>query len=307
MAEILQARFEQHPKLAEAITKRGGSQWLKQCSYLVSSGEKNFWEGKGLESPYIRALIQGYTKALENFNSQQAENYTAEAIQLTSNQKLESEPQRKNTETSFTPKLNTKNISPPTSVKNQTESSQTLNTDVQQALLQTSTNSQTKSIDKTLDNIKQSTIQNLQNWYQVAQKLGRSEKYINRIQEVTKEYINESSSSLENAFNAMSRDIKELQQIDEMTKLAQRVVQIFGKEDVNGIMSVRTENYKNYQIATQAQDKTYLVKDKDSNILLYIRDGKTQVNNLNEEIVNDFRLMNSRIENRLESVKIEIV
>ncbi|NMF64628.1 MULTISPECIES: reverse transcriptase-like protein [Brasilonema] len=306
MAEILQARFEQHPKLAEAITKRGGDQWLKQCSYLVSSGEKNFWEGKGLESPYIRALIQGYTKALENSNSQQAENYTAEAIQLTSNQKLESEPQGKNTETSFTPKLNAKNISPPTSVKNQTESSH-LNTDVQQALLQTSTNTQTKSIDKTLDNIKESTIQNLQNWYQVAHKLGRNEKYIARIQEVTKEYINESSYSLENAFQAMSRDIKELQQIDEMTTLVQRVVQIFGKEDVNGIMSVRTENYKNYQIATQAQEKTYLIKDKDSNILLYIRDGKTQVNNLNEQIVNDFRFMNSRIENRLESVKIEII
>ncbi|MBW4633008.1 MAG: hypothetical protein KME30_14255 [Iphinoe sp. HA4291-MV1] len=367
MVTVLQAKLEQHPRLAETITKRGGTKWLENCTNITNSQDKQ-WEGKGKESAFIRALSEAYTNVVEKNiaptpetsttnnplanlepinpavehmkkdiamaevatqfigksaaspktpsstrNYEQAwsesplDNHTAEPIQLTSNQKLESESQGKNTETSFTPKLGAKNISPPTSVKNQTESSQTLNTDIQQTLLQTSTNRQTKSIDKTLDNIKQSTIQSLQNWYKVAQKLGRAEKYINRIQEVTEQYINESSYSLDNAFQAMSRDIKELQQIDEMTTLAQRVVQNFGKEDVNGIMSVRTENYKNYQIATQAQEKNYLIKDKDSNILLYIRDGKTQVNNLNEEIVNDFRYMNSRIENRLQSVKIEIL
>jgi ribonuclease HI len=289
MAEILQARFEQHPKLMEAVTERGGAEWLKQCSYLVSNKEKNFWEGKGLQSPYIRALTQGYTKALENSNSRATENQTASIIQPTPSQEPLPEPQTRFSATTF-PK-NPRSIS----------------TDIQQALSQTQTNSQTNSLDKTLDNIKQSTVQNLQNWYEAAQKLGRSEKYLNRIQEVTAQYINDSSYSLENAFKAMSRDVNQLQQINEMTKLAQSVVKVLGKEDINGIMSIKTESYKNYQIATKAQEETYVIKDKDNNVLLYLREGKIKVNKLNQEVVDDFRFMNFRIEHSLQNIRRELV
>ena len=289
MAEILQARFEQHPKLMEAVTERGGAEWLKQCSYLVSNKEKNFWEGKGLQSPYIRALTQGYTKALENSNSRATENQTASIIQPTPSQEPLPEPQTRFSATTF-PK-----------------NPQTISTDIQQALSQTQTNSQTNSLDKTLDNIKQSTVQNIENWYEAAQKLGRSEKYLNRIQEVTAQYINDSSYSLENAFKAMSRDVKELQQINEITKLAQSVVKVLGKEDINGIMSIKTENYKNYQIATKAKEETYVIKDKDNNVLLYLREGKTKVNKLNQEVVNDFRFMNFRIEHSLQNIRRELV
>ncbi|PMB40462.1 hypothetical protein CEN40_22205 [Fischerella thermalis CCMEE 5205] len=293
MAEILQTRFEQYPELMEAVTQRGGVEWLKQCSYLVSSGTKNFWEGKGLESAYIRALTQGYTKALENINSQVVENQLAEAIQLTSNQAPQPTP-KETEQTSFT-------------LKNQTQSPQTLNAAIQQSLSLTPANSHTSSIDKTLNTIKQSTIQNLQNWYEAAKKLGRTEKYINRIQEVTNQYKTDSSFNLEKAFKAMSRDIRELQQINEITKLAQKVAKTLGQEDVNGIMSVKTESYKNYQIATKAQEQTYLIKDKDNNVLLYIRENKIQVNNLNEEVINDFRFMYFRIENSLQDVKKELI
>jgi hypothetical protein len=83
----------------------------------------------------------------------------------------------------------------------------------------------------------------------------------------------------------MSRDIKELHQINEMTKLAQRVVKTFGREYVNGIMSVKTENYKNYQIATKAQEEIYLIKDKNSldfgqTIRELSMDGMEQVSNI---------------------------
>ncbi|WP_289791708.1 putative molybdenum carrier protein [Chlorogloeopsis sp. ULAP01] len=293
MAEILQTRFEQYPELTEAVTQRGGVEWLKQCSYLVSSETKNFWEGKELESAYIRALTQGYTKALENINSQVVENQSAEAIQLTSNQAPQPTP-KETEQTSFT-------------LKNQTQSPQTLNADIQQSLSLTPVNSHTSSIDKTLNTIKQSTIQNLQNWYEAAKKLGRTEKYINRIQEVTNQYKTDSSYNLEKAFKAMSRDIRELQQINEITKLAQKVAKTLGQEDVNGIMSVKTESYKNYQIATKAQEQTYLIKDKDNNVLLYIRENKIQVNNLNEEVINDFRFMYFQIENSLQDVKKELI
>lgn len=137
------------------------------------------------------------------------------------------------------------------------------------------------------------------NRYLIKQKLGKSETYLNRIQEVTDLYIKE-NISLENTFKAMERDIKELEKINEMTSLAQSLVKVIGQEDINGIMSVQTEKY---QIATKAQDKIYLVKDKNDNILLYVKEGKTQVSNISDETLQDFKLMNSRIDKALKDVK----
>jgi hypothetical protein len=66
MAEIIQAKLEQHPKLFAAITQRGGVEWLENCTHYVTSARDNYWEGKGKESPFICALIEGYSKVLEN-------------------------------------------------------------------------------------------------------------------------------------------------------------------------------------------------------------------------------------------------
>ncbi|BAZ83785.1 hypothetical protein PN497_08745 [Sphaerospermopsis kisseleviana CS-549] len=66
MAEIIQAKLEQHPKLFAAITQRGGMEWLENCTHYVTSARDNYWEGKGKESPFIRALIEGYSRVLEN-------------------------------------------------------------------------------------------------------------------------------------------------------------------------------------------------------------------------------------------------
>ncbi|MDZ8241001.1 MAG: hypothetical protein RMZ69_28225, partial [Nostoc sp. ChiQUE01a] len=96
----------------------------------------------------------------------------------------------------------------------------------------------------------------------------------------------------------------ELEKINEMTSLAQSLVKIIGQEDINGIMSVQTEKY---QIATKAQDKIYLLKDKNDNILLYVKEGKTQVSNISDETLQDFQLMNSRINNALKDVKKDLV
>ncbi|MEI2579958.1 hypothetical protein [Scytonema sp. PRP1] len=66
MAEIIQAKLEQHPKLFEAITQRGGVAWLENCTHYVTSSRDNYWEGKGKDSPFIRALIEGYSRVLES-------------------------------------------------------------------------------------------------------------------------------------------------------------------------------------------------------------------------------------------------
>ncbi|MEH2188756.1 MAG: hypothetical protein V7K64_21725 [Nostoc sp.] len=69
-------------------------------------------------------------------------------------------------------------------------------------------------------------------------------------------------------------------------------------------MSVQTEKY---QIATKTQDQTYLIKNKNDNILLYVKEGKTQVSNISDETLQDFQLMNSRINNALKDVKKDLV
>ncbi|WP_243146674.1 putative molybdenum carrier protein [Scytonema sp. UIC 10036] len=255
MAEILTARFEQHPKLVEAVTKRGGVKWLENCSYKVSpEGSKaNFWEGEGLQSPYIRALAQAYTKVMEKDRVE--ERSPVEAIE---------------------PVLNA-----PTSNPKQ----------------------QVGAMERIIERMKANTVQNLQDWYIAAEQLGKGENYLKRIQEVTELYVKE-NISLENIFPAMEKDLKALEQINEITSLAQRVVKTIGREDVNGIMSVETQKY---QIATKAQDKTYLIKDKEDNVLLYVREGKTQVNKINDEMMQDFKFMNFRIDNSLHKVKQDLV
>ncbi|MDF5727689.1 MAG: putative molybdenum carrier protein [Rhizonema sp. PD38] len=177
--------------------------------------------------------------------------------------------------------------------------------DIQQALASPSQlrTQQVGAMDGILTRIRANTVQNLQDWYVAAGKLGKSERYLSRIQEVTDLYIKE-NIGLENAFKAMERDIEELEKINEMTSLTQHVVKTIGQEDSNGIMSVQTEKY---QIATKAQNQTYLVKDKDDNVLLYVKEGKTQVNNIKDEILQDFRAMSLRIDNALNYVKKDLI
>lgn len=159
------------------------------------------------------------------------------------------------------------------------------------------------AMDSIIERMKANTVQNLQDWYMAAEKLGKSDTYLNRIQEITNLYIQE-NISLENAFKAMEQDIKELEKVNEMTSFAQRVVKTIGQEDINGIMSVQTEKY---QIATQTQTQTYLVKDKKDNILLYVKQGKTQVSNISDETLQDFQFMSDRINNALKDVKKDLV
>jgi hypothetical protein len=58
--------------LFAAITQRGGVEWLENCTHYVTSARDNYWEGKGKESPFICALIEGYSKVLENSQTIQA-------------------------------------------------------------------------------------------------------------------------------------------------------------------------------------------------------------------------------------------
>lgn len=64
MAEVIAAKFRQHPALAEEVRARGGADWLASCSHFTgarSPGAQS-WEGVGLSSRFIRNLVEGYRR-----------------------------------------------------------------------------------------------------------------------------------------------------------------------------------------------------------------------------------------------------
>ncbi|MNR71686.1 hypothetical protein D3C71_23180 [compost metagenome] len=67
MAEILVAKFEQHKDLADAVAERGGIEWLKCCTHFTGARTDGAqaWEGAGLESRYIRVLVEGYARFVQ--------------------------------------------------------------------------------------------------------------------------------------------------------------------------------------------------------------------------------------------------
>lgn len=62
MVELIAAKFHQHQELANAVCARGGALWLEQCSHFTGArtDQAKSWEGAGLESRFIRNLVQGY-------------------------------------------------------------------------------------------------------------------------------------------------------------------------------------------------------------------------------------------------------
>lgn len=58
MLHLMVCKFKTYPILITEIDKRGGLEFLKLCSHVVS-GNKN-WEGVGEKSNFIKVLIQAY-------------------------------------------------------------------------------------------------------------------------------------------------------------------------------------------------------------------------------------------------------
>lgn len=62
MVEVICAKFNQYPELAAEVRACGGADWLKTCThftYAKSPGAQS-WEGAGLESRFIRNLVQAW-------------------------------------------------------------------------------------------------------------------------------------------------------------------------------------------------------------------------------------------------------
>lgn len=59
MQRLIEAKLRQNPELIEDINSRGGQLFLERSSHIVGA-KGSRWEGKGLESNFIKTLIQAY-------------------------------------------------------------------------------------------------------------------------------------------------------------------------------------------------------------------------------------------------------
>lgn len=75
MAELIAAKLRQHPRLLEAISRRGGVPWLECCSHWTgaTSEHAKAWEGSGRESRFIRNLIAGYELASADLRTEKGQ------------------------------------------------------------------------------------------------------------------------------------------------------------------------------------------------------------------------------------------
>lgn len=277
LAEIQQAKFEQHPDLLEAVKENGGVEWLKECTYKVGS-KNDFWEGKGEESPYIRSLIKGYENAIQITNTN--ENNTS------------------------TPSSNKEVIAPPRETHYKT-----LAQEIPKEIPNGSQNIPAfGKMDDIIEQARTSTINMLSNWQEVAQKLGKSEAYLNRIEEVTESYKNDKDIPLENSFIAMAGDMKELEKLNNVTRMVQRVANTVGRMDNNNVLGAKTTN--GYEFVIASSDKNLLVRDQPENgsgIILYIKEGQVKENKIDDNFIKNLRIMNFKIDNALSDVKSQLV
>lgn len=65
MRDMIAAKFAQYPRLATAVSRLGGVEWLRRCSHFTEARSHRMqeWEGRGDQSRFIRNLIVGYEAA----------------------------------------------------------------------------------------------------------------------------------------------------------------------------------------------------------------------------------------------------
>ncbi|MCC5659123.1 hypothetical protein LC608_19505 [Nostoc sp. XA010] len=142
------------------------------------------------------------------------------------------------------------------------------------------------------------TIDDLRNWYNAADKLGKPENYKKRIVEVANQFKAGEQLSAE-ALTVMNKDKFELEAISRLTQIAQRIGMAWGKSDENG---TQVEG-KIYDLAFNTQQRDLIISQKDGEVILNLQSGKVQTNKVTPQILQTFEDANSQIDKILEKNK----
>ncbi|MCC5664803.1 hypothetical protein LC653_12965 [Nostoc sp. CHAB 5784] len=135
------------------------------------------------------------------------------------------------------------------------------------------------------------TIDDLRNWYNAADKLGKSENYKKRIVEVANGFKAGEQLSAE-ALTIMKKDTFELEGISRLTQIAQRIGMVWGKSDENGIQVLG----KIYDLAFNTQQRDLTISQKNGEVILNLQSGQVQTNKLTPQILQTFEDVNTQID-----------
>ncbi|AUB44441.1 Ribonuclease HI (plasmid) [Nostoc flagelliforme CCNUN1] len=135
------------------------------------------------------------------------------------------------------------------------------------------------------------TIDDLRNWYNAADKLGKSENYKKRIVEVANGFKAGEQLSAQ-ALTVMNQDTFELEAISRLTQIAQRIGMVWGKSDENGTQVLG----KIYDITFSTQQRDLTISQKNGEVILNLQSGKVQTNKVTPQILQTFEDANSQID-----------
>ncbi len=135
------------------------------------------------------------------------------------------------------------------------------------------------------------TIDDLRNWYNAADKLGKSENYKKRIVEVANRFKAGEQLSAE-ALTVMNQDTFELERISRLTQIAQRIGMVWGKSNENGTQVLG----KIYDLAFNTQQRDLTISQKNGEIILNLQSGKVQTNKVTPQILQTFEDANTQID-----------
>ena len=135
------------------------------------------------------------------------------------------------------------------------------------------------------------TIDDLRNWYNAANKLGKPENYKKRIVEVVNQLKSGKQLSAE-ALTVMNKDTFELEAISRLTQIAQRIGMVWGKSDENGTQV----QGKIYDLAFNTQQRNLTISQKNGEVILNLQSGQVQTNKLTPQILQTFEDVNTQID-----------
>ncbi|MBD2730654.1 hypothetical protein H6G96_31135 [Nostoc sp. FACHB-892] len=135
------------------------------------------------------------------------------------------------------------------------------------------------------------TIDDLRNWYNAADKLGKSENYKKRIVKVANGFKAGEQLSAQ-ALTVMNKDTFELEAISRLTQIAQRIGMVWGKSNENGTQFLG----KIYDLAFNTQQRDLTISQKNGEVILNLQSGKVVTNKVTPQILQTFEGANSEID-----------
>jgi hypothetical protein len=136
------------------------------------------------------------------------------------------------------------------------------------------------------------TSDHLQNWYNVADKLGKPEQYKQRIMEIAGG-LDSGQQLSQKALAAMNKDTEEHQGISRLSQIAQRVGMLGGVTLEDGSTQVKG---KMYDLTFNTEQRDLAIAQKNGEIVLSLQSGKVQINKVTPEVIQTFEQANSQID-----------